>query len=76
MEETENQFNAVNKIINDIENYCDILPVNEIEDARIDWPINSEALRRVFDPINLARTENLILLSDDVNFRQYAAHWG
>ncbi len=72
-EETEAQIAMVNAVIGDLETYCEILPVDGSDDTRLEEVMGAFAARKVFDPINLARGEGLILVSEDLNLRQFAA---
>ncbi|KXV34299.1 hypothetical protein AD940_07840 [Gluconobacter thailandicus] len=75
-EDTEKQLEAVNAIVEQLEAYCEILPVNGSQDVRLDRLLDNFGSKTIFDPINLAIAENLIILSDDLNLRQYAANQG
>ena len=75
-EDTEKQLEWVNAIIADLEATCEILPVDGSLDARLDRLLDNFGSKEIFDPINLARTEDVIILSEDLNLRQYAAQQG
>ncbi len=72
-EDTEARFAAINAAISDLENYCDMLPVDGTGDTRLENLMGHFAAAQVFDPISLARREGLILVSEDLNLRQFAA---
>jgi hypothetical protein len=72
-EETEGQFAMVNAIIADLEKYCEILPVDGSNDARLEKMMGAEAAHKLFDPIHLARDQGLIIISEDLSLRQLAA---
>jgi cellulose synthase operon protein C len=75
-EDTEKQLEWVNAIIADLEATCEILPVDGSLDTRLDRLLDKFGSKEIFDPINLARTEDVIILSEDLNLRQYAAQQG
>ncbi|KXV23581.1 hypothetical protein AD942_01020 [Gluconobacter japonicus] len=75
-EATEKRLARVNAIIENIETLCEILPVDGSLDDRLDKLFDNFRSKEIFDPINLARTENVIILSEDLNLRQYAASQG
>lgn len=75
-EDTEKRLEWVNAIIEDLELLCEILPVGGSLDVRLDKLLDNFRSKKIFDPINLARTENVIILSEDLNLRQYAASQG
>lgn len=72
-EDTERQIATVNAIIADVETNCEILPAEGTADTRLEKMMGSFAAQRVFDPIHIARSEGLILVSEDLNLRQFAA---
>lgn len=72
-EKTEAQIAMVNAVIADLEVHCEILPVDGSEDTRLEQVMGAFAAQKVFDPIHLARSEGLILVSEDLNLRQLAA---
>ena len=72
-EDTEAQLAMVNAVIADLEANCDILPVNGSNDMRLEKVIGLEAAHQLFDPIHLARDQGLIIVSEDMNLRQFAA---
>ncbi|AOH85767.1 hypothetical protein AWL63_19255 [Sphingomonas panacis] len=75
-EDTEKRIDWVNAIIADLETNCEILPVDGSLDSRLDKLFDNFGSKDIFDPINLARTEDVIILSEDLNLRQYAASQG
>lgn len=75
-EGTEKKLEWMNAIIKDLERLCDILPVDGSLDVRLDKLLDNFRSREIFDPINLARTEDVIILSEDLKIRQYAASQG
>ncbi|MCP1203725.1 PIN domain-containing protein [Acetobacter oryzoeni] len=75
-EETEKRLEWVNAIIKDLHDLCDILPVDGSLDVRLDKLLDNFGSKEIFDPINLARTADVIILSEDLNLRQYAASQG
>lgn len=75
-EETEKRLEWVNAIIKDLQDLCDILPVDGSLDVRLDKLLDNFGSKEIFDPINLARTADVIILSEDLNLRQYAASQG
>lgn len=72
-EETEAQLESISAAICDFEAHCEILPIDGTEDARLEKMMGVAAARKLFDPINLARDQGLILVSEDLNLRQLAA---
>jgi len=75
-EDTEKKLEWVNAIIADLQTTCEILPVDGSLDGRLDRLLDNFGSKEIFDPINLARTEDVIILSEDLNLRQYAAQQG
>lgn len=75
-EDTEARFNWINGIITELEATCEILPAEGTLDPRLDKFLGSFGAHDIFDPIKLARSEGLIILSEDLNLRQYAAQHG
>lgn len=75
-EDTERRLEWVNAIIADLEANCEILPVDGSLDSRLDKLLDNFGSKDIFDPINLARTEDIIILSEDLSLRQYAANQG
>lgn len=75
-EDTEARFVWINGIIAELEATCDILPVEGALDPRLDKFLSSFGAHDIFDPIKLARSERLIILSEDLNLRQYATQHG
>lgn len=72
-EDTESRFNWISAIIAELEAMCEILPAEGALDPRLDKFLGSFGAHDIFDPIKLARSEGLIILSEDLNLRQYAA---
>lgn len=72
-EDTEARFAAINAAITDFETYCEVLPVEGFADVRLENMMGRFAAAQVFDPISLAHSEGLILVSEDLNLRQFAA---
>lgn len=75
-EDTERRLAWVNEVIADFEANCEILPVDGELDTRLHKMIGASAASQIFDPINLARSTGLILISEDLNLRQFAAQHG
>lgn len=73
-EETEALLAMVNTAIADIEACCEILPVDGSDDTRLEKVMGVSAAHQLFDPIYLARSQVLIIVSEDLNLRQFAAH--
>jgi tetratricopeptide (TPR) repeat protein len=72
-EETEDKIAMVNAVIADIEQHCDILPVDGLFDPRLERLLGSYKAQKIFDPIQLAKDQMLIIVSEDMRLRQYAA---
>lgn len=72
-EDTEARFAAVNAAIVDFETSCEVLPVEGSDDVRLENMLGRFAAAQVLDPISLAHSEGLILVSEDLNLRQLAA---
>ncbi|MDO8379631.1 hypothetical protein [Phenylobacterium sp.] len=68
-------FGTLIKYVNET---CEILPVDGADDMRLDDgdPDDRFSLGESFDPIYLARSCDLFLLSDDLHLRQHASHYG
>ena len=75
-EDTEARFAWIDAVITELETTCDILPAEGVLDPRLDKFLSSFGAHDIFDPIKLARSERLIILSEDLNLRQYAAQHG
>ncbi|OAJ69143.1 PIN domain-containing protein [Gluconobacter cerinus] len=75
-EDTERRLEAVNAFVEQLETHCEILPVDGSQDVRLDSLFDNFGSKIIFDPINLARAEDLIILSDDLNLRQFAESQG
>lgn len=75
-EDTEARFTWINAIIAELEATCEILPAEGTLDPRLDKFLSSFGAHDIFDPIKLARSEGLIIISEDLNLRQYAAQHG
>lgn len=73
VEDSESQYEKMNAVIAQIQTNCEIMAVDGAMDSQIIRAMGIEAAHRLFDPIFLARDEGLILLSEDLNLRQYAA---
>ncbi|MCB1484523.1 MAG: tetratricopeptide repeat protein, partial [Hyphomicrobiaceae bacterium] len=74
--DTEARITWINAIITELEATCDILPTEGALDPRLDKFLSSFGAHDIFDPIKLARSEGLIILSEDLNLRQYSAQHG
>jgi hypothetical protein len=72
-EETEAQIAMLNEVIADLEAHCEILPVDGSDDTQLEEVMGAFAAHKVFDPIHLASGEGLIIVSEDLNLRQFAA---
>lgn len=72
-EETEAQFAKVDAVIADLEANCEIFPVDSSSAPRLEKMMGAEAARKLFDPIHLAGDQGLIILSEDLILRQFAA---
>lgn len=72
-EETEAKIAWVNSVIADVEHHCDILPVDGLFDPRLERLLGSYKAQRIFDPIQLAKDHALIIVSEDLRLRQFAA---
>ena len=75
-EDTEKRLGWVNEIIAELEATCEIHPVDGLLDPRLDRLLGGQPVKEIFDPINVARAQNLIIISEDLNLRQYAAQHG
>ncbi|WP_019086277.1 tetratricopeptide repeat protein [Komagataeibacter europaeus] len=75
-EDTEKRLKWVNAVIEDLEACCEILPADGSLDVRLDKLLDNLGSKEIFDPITLARAEDVIILSEDLNFRQCAASQG
>ena len=71
--ETEAKIAMVNAVIADIEQHCDILPVDGLFDPRLERLLGSYKAQKIFYPIQLAKDQVLIIVSEDLRLRQYAA---
>ncbi|WP_454884263.1 PIN domain-containing protein [Sphingomonas oryzagri] len=72
-EDTEAKLAMINAIIADIEQYCEVLPVDGLFDPRLERLLGPYKAQKIFDPIQLAKDQVLILVSEDMRLRQYAA---
>lgn len=75
VEETESRFDVVNQAIASIEATCEILAV-EAPIGREFAELVGQSARLFLDPIDLAREQAMILLSEDLHLRQWAAQKG
>lgn len=75
-EDTEARLSRINKIIAGFEAQCEILPVDIPIDTQLDQLLGAPLSGKVLDPISLALSEDIIILSEDLNLRQYAAQLG
>lgn len=71
-DDTERQIALINDAITDVEIQCEILPVDGSENVRLDVAIGRYSAAQVMDPLYLAHSEGVILISDDLNLRQFA----
>ena len=56
--------------------HCEIMAVDGSDDFKLDRAIGSFAAGKIADPLHIARSENLLLLSDDLNLRQFGQLFG
>lgn len=75
-EDTEARFTAMNAAISDFDTYCEVMPVEGSDAIDIEKVMGRLGAKRVLDPIFLACSEGLILFSEDLNLRQFAAQQG
>ena len=75
-EETEAQIAFVKAVIADLETRCEILATHGSDNTHLERVMGADGAQQLFDPIHLAREQGLILLSEDLNLRQFAAQNG
>jgi tetratricopeptide (TPR) repeat protein len=75
-EDTEARLALFDAAIAEIEAHCEVLPVDGGDDHRLDEALGRYAAGQLLDPIHVARAQDVILVSEDLNLRQYAARSG
>lgn len=75
-EDTEARLALVDAAIADIEAHCQVLPVDGGDDHRLDEALGRYAAGQLLDAIRVARDQDVILVSEDLSLRQYAAKFG
>lgn len=66
----------IDAAISDVQDHCTAMPVDKADDLDLGSQIADFDASLLIDPVLLARSENCLLLSDELNVRQFAAQYG
>jgi len=75
-EEIQSVRDLIDSAISDVQKYCTVMPVDGADDLALGPQFEDAPVDQLIDPILLARSQNCILLSDELNLREFAAQFG